>query len=131
MTCACSAGYPKPEGPGSFDTFVEFPYALYLSPTLWVAGEVLTRYDTVFENNITPLTTNGVTDLFCTSMVRRPFFQIGDTGPFSTPNQLDQPLDFAALWSDDLALTGRYTSAYHQNYDVTLWQYIEYGVPIQ
>jgi len=124
-------GYPTPQAPGSFDTYIEFPYALFLAPTLWVGGDVLTRFDTVFENNIVPLSsTASITDLFACGIVQRPFFQLVDQGSDYTPNQLDQPLGFAALWCDDFTMGDGYTDTYNINDDVTLWQYIEYGVPL-
>jgi hypothetical protein len=131
--CTSSVGiscFPVPYAPGSLDTYIEFPYALYLSPTLWVAGG-FRHASTVFENNVTPLTSSaGVTDVYRTSIVARPwpFFTPTNVSDF-TPNIEDTPLNFAAIWCDDMTAAGYYNTHYNVNYDVTLWTNIYYGVP--
>jgi hypothetical protein len=105
--------YPVPQAPSAFDTYVEFPYAMYLAPTQWSdpynPENPDLGYATVFENNSLLDNTTNISDIFTTSIVLRTFPATAPTVPpgepnYFTDNELDQPLPFAALWCDDLSL---------------------------
>jgi hypothetical protein len=130
--------YAFPEPPGPFDTFIEFPYAMYLAPTQWRGGFLegfRLGFATVFENT-DPLVNNntGVTALFRSSIVARPFGLIEN---YSTPNQGDAPIGLATLWCDDLTVAGVtqwpiYNTSpmpltYQPDADVTNYDQIFYG----
>lgn len=88
-----SKGLPIPFAPGPFDTFVEFPYALMLAPSLFnPAANQAEGYNTYFSNRITPLTSGaGVTDVFASSLQQPHYYQGADSVP-----------GLVAIWANDL-----------------------------
>lgn len=132
--------YAFPEPPTNMSTYIEFPYAMYLSPTVWQqpADSFGFGYRTVFQNTSLTNTSNNVTDLFSCQMVAQPGLEIIQQGPGEPVVQIpdNEPLPFAVLWCDDLTAQGFGAYPifddpleYDPDYDVTLWKFIEYGRP--
>lgn len=125
------SSYPIPTLPGPFDTYIELPYALYLSPVIWATPGILGRFDTEVTNRVQPLTSSKkVTDLFYTTMHQEPFitFDNGASSAVYPVDSSDEALLVAAIWCDDFP--GRYQPTYNPNTDATPWTHIHYGEPI-
>jgi hypothetical protein len=90
-----SLGLPLPVAPGPFDTFIEFPYALMLAPSLFNPNaEQSAGFNTYFSNRITPLTSDAlVTDVFASSL-QQPFYYQGSQSPGA---------GLVAVWANDLS----------------------------
>jgi hypothetical protein len=89
-----SLGLPLPVAPGSFDTFIEFPYALILAPSLFnPAANPEVGFNTFFSNRVTPLTSGAlVTDVFASSL-QQPFYFQGSESVGA---------GLVAVWANDL-----------------------------
>jgi hypothetical protein len=93
--------FPTPRPPLPQETVIEFPYALYLAPTVFFnTGPVITGFSTEFVSRKNPLQSpNGVVDLWSTSLSG------GLLGP-QFP-QLGTPEEFvpqvSAVWAADNA----------------------------
>ncbi len=91
-----SKGLPLPVAPGSFDTFIEFPYALLLAPSVFNTNDTGADpdgYETTFSNTVTPLTTTAqVTDIFVSSLQQLPYYNGSDASP-----------GLVAVWASDLS----------------------------
>lgn len=91
--------YPLPEAPGSFDTFIEFPYCLYLSPSAWApqAGDFdIHAFSTTFHNTVTPvedaISSNAtVVDIFTSTLQQVPVF-----------TEAGYQRGLSAVWAQDL-----------------------------
>jgi hypothetical protein len=118
-------GLPLPYQPGSFDTFVEFPYALMLAPSVFnPSANQEVGFNTYFNNRISPLTTQAlVTDVFASSLQQPLYFQ----GSESTGTGL------VAIWANDLtgpqlSCVGDSTCGYSYTItDMTPTSVIQYG----
>jgi hypothetical protein len=118
-----------PTAPGPMDTFIEFPYALLLAPSVWnpFPGSSL-GYTTGFSNKVDPLTSSaGVTDIFASSL-QQPGYTEGL--PSVLPglsavwtNDLSGPYLFSSGGSDERQMG----SAYYTLTDVTPQTHIQYG----
>jgi hypothetical protein len=113
--------YPFPVAPGPTDTFIEFPFALYLSPTVWTGStSAKARFSTTFDNRAAPLSSPAkVTDLWRSSLNRHNATPTLGAGPV-----LPQ---LSAIWSRDFQ---SYDVAHDQTIDATPWDVIYYGVII-
>ena len=113
--------YPFPVEPGPTDTFIEFPFALYLSPTVFVGQSRQHGFSTSFENRLTPLVSPlAVTDLWRSSLQRTSSVHVLGAGP---------PLpELAAIWSRDFQT---YDPDHSDVIDATPWDVIYYGAVIQ
>ena len=117
--------YPEPSGPGQLETAIEFPYALYLSPTAWVSGPVLTSYSQTFAARSQPLTSSAlVTDLWVASLERIDGL---DAAAGTTAKSL-----LAAVWARDLdnPYSNAYEVGYLRAYDATPETTISYEYEI-
>jgi hypothetical protein len=86
--------YPLPTAPGPLDTFIEFPFALYLAPTVYVSSAtIFQEFSTTWTNRITPLQSGRVTDLSYTSLVRQDFLE--HAGATVSPQ-------LSAIWAADI-----------------------------
>jgi hypothetical protein len=116
----------QPSPPQPLDTAIEFPYALYLSPTQWIgdSGEV-GSFTNSFVNRATPLVGPfGVTDLF-TSVLTRSLTVVKVDGGFA---DLAYPPELVATWAKDI--TG-YDPGATNRFDATPIGAISYGGPPQ
>lgn len=91
--------------PGSFDTYIEFPYALFLAPSYYNQSGVgydPEGFNTDVSNQLQPLTSSaGISDLFTSRVTQTPFhlnesnpqvgmcaiWAAGMPGPYSTNNE--------------------------------------------
>jgi hypothetical protein len=60
--------YPVPGVPEWYETAIEFPYALFISPVTWGSGLGLSRFTTYFTSRPSPLNHLGITDLWTTTL---------------------------------------------------------------
>jgi hypothetical protein len=85
---------PVPAAPGPLETSIEFPYAVFLAPTVYASGLPIDGFTTGFAGRLEPLVSPaGVVDLWSSSLVGA-----------STPDLLDQvPYvpQVSAVWADD------------------------------
>lgn len=120
-----------PTAPGPMDTFIEFPYALLLAPSVWYppSGSSLPGgYTTGFSNKVDPLTSSaGVTDIFASSLQQLAYTE---GLPVVLPglsavwaNDLSGPFLFSSGGSDERQMG----SAYYTLTDVTPQTHIQYG----
>lgn len=113
--------FPGPEAPGAFDTFIEFPYCLYLAPSVYnpdLDPGWPYAFTTAIDNVSTPVTSAaGVTDLFTSAIVQAPAAWAVPGGP---------PYGMAAIWAVDLSdeIPGTILAEY---YDQTPENEIFYG----
>lgn len=93
-------GYPLPYAPGPFETAIEFPYALFLSPVVFVSADVAKdqlapSYRTFFGGRAKPLYNGKVADLW-TATLGRTNTLAGDIRRSPTP-----PPQVVAVWAAD------------------------------
>jgi len=106
---AGAKGYPLPYPPGPFETAIEFPYALFIAPIVYVSGDnarfvedarlrfpLSQSYDTYFTSRTRPLYSHGITDLW-TATLARDNSAAGLAAHLPTP----QP-QVAAVWASDM-----------------------------
>ena len=87
---------PVPAAPGALETAIEFPYALFLAPAVYVSGEPLDGFTTGFASRSEPLVSPaGVVDLWSTSLVGSKALSLLDQNapPYVPP--------VSAVWSVD------------------------------
>jgi hypothetical protein len=101
---------PVPTAPGDLETAIEFPYALFLAPTVYASGNPEAGFSTGFTSRATPLVSPaGVVDLWSASL----------TG---SPNQisLEAPSSYvpsvSAVWARDYDATLSATPETNINY---------------
>jgi hypothetical protein len=113
--------YPYPVAPGPFDTFVEFPYCMFLAPSVFVPptpGFTNGGFYTEVSNVVAPVTSAaGVVDVFTSAVIQGPY-EPGETG---------MQTGLVALWSNDL--TGPWGTP-GTNIDATPEAAIFYGTQI-
>lgn len=118
-----------PTAPGPMDTFIEFPYALLLAPSVWNPFPGSSQgYTTGFSNTVDPLTSSaGVTDIFASSL-QQPGYTEGL--PSVLPglsavwaNDLSGPFIFSSGGSDERQMG----SVFYTLTDVTPQTHIQYG----
>ena len=64
---------PVPAAPGDLETAIEFPYALFLAPTVYASGNPEYGFSTGFASRATPLVSPaGVVDLWSASLTGSP-----------------------------------------------------------
>jgi hypothetical protein len=104
--------YPLPSAPGLLDTYIEAPYALYLSPTVYVGSSPLLGFASSFENQVNPATSpKKVTEVFTSTLQRNSGLIIDFLGSSAQQPQV------SAIWCRD----------YTQGSDVTPEEFIYYG----
>ncbi|MGO9560866.1 MAG: hypothetical protein ACLPYW_17480 [Acidimicrobiales bacterium] len=118
--------YDLPVPPGSFDTFIEFPYCLYLSPSLWTGG-IYTEgaFTTYFQNRDVPLSdsiavgseTIQVNEIFATTLVQYPVLD----------NGLPWQKGLSAVWAADMDSSPGIAVV---DVDQTPQEFIQYGVQL-
>ena len=108
-------GTPLPSRPGQLDTAIEFPYALFVAPTVYTGGLGTGMFVSAFDNRPAPLVSSAkVNDLFVSTLTRRSFF-------FEVP----ETPELSAVWARDFS---SYDSPPHQFVnDVTPETNIYYG----
>lgn len=105
-------GYPLPYQPGPFETAIEFPYALFIAPVVYVAGDstrlvegarlrlpLSESYDTYFTSRTRPLFNGTIADLW-TADLARGNSEAGLAAHLPTP--LPQ---VGAVWASDMYFT--------------------------
>lgn len=110
------AAHPLPGAPGAFATSIEFPYALYLAPVVWVSGPASTSYQTWFATRAKPLRNGAVTDLWSADLTRGP--------TAGRPRAKPPAPSVSAVFASDFVFDGAPT-------DATPADVIYYGIPIQ
>ncbi|HTW98225.1 MAG TPA: hypothetical protein VMD59_05570 [Acidimicrobiales bacterium] len=107
-----------PTAPSSLQTSIEFPYALYLAPAVYVSGLALFGFTTQFTSRSTPLVSPaGVTDLWSASLGGSPAIRLeGSTSTYAPP--------VSAFWATD------YSPPTLAEPDATPQEYIVYGEPL-
>jgi hypothetical protein len=69
-------GYPFPYQPGPFETSIEFPYALFIAPVVYVSSATVSRdelspaYSTFFNTRPKPLLNGEIADLWTATLAR-------------------------------------------------------------
>jgi hypothetical protein len=112
---------PTPTAPGLLDTYIEAPYALFLSPTVYESGSPVFGFDSNFVNRVVPGTsTKKVTEVFTSSLQRTPIIVFEGSAPEETPQ-------VSAIWSRDFTY---YDPGHNQAADVTPEEFIYYGPQI-
>jgi hypothetical protein len=122
-----AATIPTPAEPGPFETAIEFPYALFLAPTVYASGLALDGFSTGFTSRSAPLVSpptatapDGVVDLWTTTLVggRRGIDPLEITAPFVP--------QVSAVWALDYFLPAVSSTYIPPPPDVTPEHYIEY-----
>jgi hypothetical protein len=123
LTSVGHLAWPVPYKPGPYETAIEFPYALFLAPVVWVSSdlpvdELSTAFDTYFTTRTAPLYNGQVADLWTATLGRT---RALDQLIFETPTPLPQVV---AVWADDYAAPGT-----KQTEDATEAGFVTYGPP--
>jgi hypothetical protein len=93
-TPATTTGPPLPTEPTEFETAIEFPYALFLAPTVYASGLPLDGFTTAFATRTAPLVSSaGVVDLWSASLVGSRVAPLEGEAAY-VPN-------VSAVWADD------------------------------
>jgi hypothetical protein len=97
---ASDSGFPVPAEPTDLETAIEFPYALFLAPTVYTGGlEISGSFSTGFSGRTAPLTSPaGVTDLWSTALVGQSTNLLVVQGGVPAPAYVPQ---VAAVWAVD------------------------------
>jgi hypothetical protein len=107
------AAHPVPTFPGPFETSIEFPYALFIAPVVWVSGNVILSFSTFFDVRAQPLLNGAITDLWTANLARSGGLLRG--GPIPAPS-------VSAVFASDFVFGGEPT-------DATPADFIYYGEP--
>jgi hypothetical protein len=93
---AAASGPPVPTEPTELETAIEFPYALFLAPTVYASGLVLDGFTTGFSTRAAPLVSSaGVVDLWSASLVGGRVVSLAGEAPYVPA--------VSAVWADDYA----------------------------
>lgn len=95
---------PAPAPPGQYETAIEFPYALLLSPTVYINNsDVISGFTTTFTSRRTPLVSSGptpVSDLWSASLGGTSLGVLPQPFPGAPPPTPYVP-QIAAVWAVD------------------------------
>ncbi len=95
-------GIGAPRAPSGFETAIELPYNLIISPPARLAtAEIDPRVATVFVNAIGPVTHNGWTELWHTRLAARVFAVSGDLGFLKVDETNRNTRTVRAIWCTD------------------------------
>jgi len=84
--------FPYPSAPGPYDTAIEFPYAMYLAPTVYVSGSPLFGFTTSFTAPMTPAVSPAGVGALAATVLHR----VGTIGAIPQTPQV------SAVWARDL-----------------------------
>ncbi|HLI02031.1 MAG TPA: hypothetical protein VKV06_14680, partial [Acidimicrobiales bacterium] len=110
------AAHPLPGPPSIYATSIEYPYALYLAPVVWVAGTASSKYQTWFATRAKPLRNGAIVDLWSADLTRGP--------TAGRPKAKPPAASVSAFYASDFVFDGEPT-------DATPADVIDYGVQIQ
>jgi hypothetical protein len=101
---------PVPTAPGDLETAIEFPYALFIAPTVYASGNPEFGFSTGFTSRATPLVSpTGVVDLWSASLTGSP-----DQIPLEAPSSYVPSV--SAVWARDYDATLSATPETNINY---------------
>jgi hypothetical protein len=113
--------YTNPYAPGPYDTYIEFPYCLFLAPSVFTPNAPVGEgFATEWSNRLEPLTSSArVTDLWTSALSQPPYY--------STETSFQWGL--CAIWAADFNFPAAGFSTNGGGVDVTPEQIIFYGKP--